>query len=176
MSSLGKSETMIYVKIFHEAKNQKRMDNIIQFQRENQQIALRTYYNLDADEEHVHCFIDVPITAKDPYAFAIISETDKILVILETDNPKSCVFCDEICLIKSTGECGICLKDLLVEEECIRMRCGHIMHTPCSFRWLKDHNTCPICRSNQMDKVKLIPVSPEMPDFSIYDFDSSDSD
>ncbi|KAI6657527.1 E3 ubiquitin-protein ligase AMFR-like [Oopsacas minuta] len=28
------------------------------------------------------------------------------------------------------------------------LRCGHVFHTPCLYTWLRDHQTCPVCRED----------------------------
>jgi hypothetical protein len=34
-----------------------------------------------------------------------------------------------------------------VENDATSMQCGHIHHKECLTRWLRTHNTCPVCRS-----------------------------
>jgi len=50
----------------------------------------------------------------------------------------SCVACDE------STRCPICLSDL---EEATKMPCGHLFHNGCLLKWLRAHNTCPVCRT-----------------------------
>lgn len=42
-------------------------------------------------------------------------------------------------------ECSICLQD---DSNLIfkKLKCRHIFHEPCINYWLKNNNTCPICR------------------------------
>ncbi|QDZ19748.1 RING-type domain-containing protein [Chloropicon primus] len=58
---------------------------------------------------------------------------------------------------KLTGEkcCSICQDDWCTgeldgEEEggfvAVKMPCSHVFHEDCLLQWLKEHNTCPICR------------------------------
>ncbi|XP_021891542.1 RING finger protein 145-like [Carica papaya] len=45
------------------------------------------------------------------------------------------------------GICAICLNDMSACKDLIDMPCRHIFHDSCIFCWLKDHKTCPMCRS-----------------------------
>jgi len=42
--------------------------------------------------------------------------------------------------------CSVCLEYFNVGEEVKKLECGHMFHTPCIWRWLKLHGTCPVCR------------------------------
>ena len=42
--------------------------------------------------------------------------------------------------------CPVCTEDIKVSEKAMFMPCGHIFHPDCLKPWLKDHNTCPVCR------------------------------
>lgn len=43
-------------------------------------------------------------------------------------------------------DCAVC-KDVFEKEETfLELPCGHIFHEPCIHPWLRDHNTCPVCR------------------------------
>jgi hypothetical protein len=45
-------------------------------------------------------------------------------------------------------ECSICL-DYLETLQCIKLiNCKHIFHKSCIGEWTKNHNTCPLCRTN----------------------------
>jgi hypothetical protein len=41
-------------------------------------------------------------------------------------------------------KCSICHETLLVAR---RVQCGHVFHMKCLYSWLKNHPTCPMCRS-----------------------------
>ena len=43
-------------------------------------------------------------------------------------------------------KCIICLEQFKIEEKSLKLICGHIFHKECLDPWLKNHNTCPICR------------------------------
>ncbi|ORY65014.1 uncharacterized protein BCR38DRAFT_408759 [Pseudomassariella vexata] len=45
------------------------------------------------------------------------------------------------------GECTICIDEMHVEDEVIVLPCKHWFHEACVTLWLKEHNTCPICRT-----------------------------
>ena len=42
--------------------------------------------------------------------------------------------------------CCICLNDVQKGEETVLLPCGHMFHWNCCFNWLKNNNTCPLCR------------------------------
>ena len=43
-------------------------------------------------------------------------------------------------------ECSICLMEISEGQNTILLPCGHMFHDECSTKWLKIHNTCPLCR------------------------------
>ncbi|KAK3398707.1 hypothetical protein B0T20DRAFT_353592 [Sordaria brevicollis] len=44
------------------------------------------------------------------------------------------------------AECTICIDDMHKGEEATVLPCKHWFHGECVTLWLKEHNTCPICR------------------------------
>jgi len=42
--------------------------------------------------------------------------------------------------------CSICLAEIEQGAETVLIPCGHLFHDPCVVKWLKIHNTCPVCR------------------------------
>lgn len=46
-----------------------------------------------------------------------------------------------------SSSCPICLIDFQLGEEGVsQMRCGHIFHSICIYRWLQSGDSCPVCR------------------------------
>ena len=47
------------------------------------------------------------------------------------------------------ASCPVCLCELAAAAEgtCARMPCGHSFHDSCVTKWLRSHNTCPVCRA-----------------------------
>ena len=45
-------------------------------------------------------------------------------------------------------ECIICLDSFKSEEHATLVRCGHMYHTTCLYRWFVKKKTCPICDIN----------------------------
>ena len=43
-------------------------------------------------------------------------------------------------------ECSICLMEVSEGQDTILLPCGHMFHDNCVTKWLKIHNTCPLCR------------------------------
>ena len=43
-------------------------------------------------------------------------------------------------------ECSICLMEVKEGDDTILLPCGHMFHDNCVTKWLKIHNTCPLCR------------------------------
>ncbi|KAI1647940.1 uncharacterized protein F4817DRAFT_87498 [Daldinia loculata] len=46
------------------------------------------------------------------------------------------------------GECTICIDGVKVGDEAVVLPCKHWFHEQCVVLWLKQHNTCPICRAS----------------------------
>lgn len=44
------------------------------------------------------------------------------------------------------GECSVCMDDVTIDDEVVVLPCKHWFHEQCASIWLKEHNTCPICR------------------------------
>lgn len=51
--------------------------------------------------------------------------------------------------LKSFGNetsCAVCKDEFECGQECISMPCQHNFHKECIIPWLKERNTCPVCR------------------------------
>lgn len=48
---------------------------------------------------------------------------------------------------ESKVECPICIDDMKEGDISVFLPCKHFFHQDCVVLWLKEHNTCPICRS-----------------------------
>ena len=44
------------------------------------------------------------------------------------------------------NSCAVCKDEFNVGEECLSMPCNHYFHGNCLLPWLKERNSCPICR------------------------------
>jgi hypothetical protein len=44
-------------------------------------------------------------------------------------------------------ECSICIDDIAEGDTALFLPCKHWFHEKCVVMWLKEHNTCPICRT-----------------------------
>jgi len=44
------------------------------------------------------------------------------------------------------GMCSVCMDDVETGMEVVVLPCSHWFHETCATVWLKEHNTCPICR------------------------------
>lgn len=54
---------------------------------------------------------------------------------------------DEVMLgPEGRGECSVCMDDVFIGEEVVVLPCNHWFHEACASAWLREHNTCPICR------------------------------
>ena len=62
---------------------------------------------------------------------------------------------------KNTKQCGVCYDDLTVDN-CVSTPCKHLFCSKCFFKWLKESNTCPLCRSEivkkRTDPFKMTPI------------------
>ena len=47
----------------------------------------------------------------------------------------------------SSEECTICWVDFTQADQLIKLNCVHTFHEKCIENWLKQVNTCPVCRS-----------------------------
>lgn len=56
---------------------------------------------------------------------------------------------DEAMIAKEGGkaECTVCIEEIKVGDEVVFLPCKHWFHEGCVTMWLKEHNTCPICRT-----------------------------
>ena len=48
---------------------------------------------------------------------------------------------------EGSAECSICMEDVTLNQEVTVLPCKHWFHGECVVAWLKEHNTCPHCRS-----------------------------
>lgn len=48
---------------------------------------------------------------------------------------------------ESKVECPICIDDMKEGDTAVFLPCKHWFHEDCVVLWLKEHNTCPICRT-----------------------------
>ena len=44
------------------------------------------------------------------------------------------------------NSCAVCKDEFNIGEECLSMPCNHYFHENCLLPWLKERNSCPICR------------------------------
>jgi len=42
--------------------------------------------------------------------------------------------------------CSVCFEDFELGTSALKLPCKHLYHKDCVTTWLKEHNTCPICR------------------------------
>lgn len=54
---------------------------------------------------------------------------------------------DELLGPEGKAECTICIDQLKKGDDVVFLPCKHWFHEPCVVMWLKEHNTCPICRA-----------------------------
>ncbi|PHH85153.1 hypothetical protein CDD83_828 [Cordyceps sp. RAO-2017] len=49
---------------------------------------------------------------------------------------------------ESKTECTICIDEMGIGDKAVVLPCRHWFHEECVILWLKEHNTCPICRTS----------------------------
>ncbi|KAF8017030.1 hypothetical protein BT93_H2283 [Corymbia citriodora subsp. variegata] len=49
-------------------------------------------------------------------------------------------------------DCAICLREVAIGDQLVRMECSHEFHRTCIEAWLRKHHTCPLCRYNLSTK------------------------
>lgn len=47
---------------------------------------------------------------------------------------------------ENNNTCTICLNDYTQTDKVLRLKCKHYFHEKCIQEWLKQHNTCQLCR------------------------------
>lgn len=52
----------------------------------------------------------------------------------------------KVTLTNKILNCAICIEDIVVGNKIIKLQCGHVFHSPCILKWVKDKNSCPYCR------------------------------
>lgn len=77
-----------------------------------------------------------------PQSNAAPPATDEALKNLER-KPVS----KEMLAHESKTECSICIDDINEGDMALFLPCKHWFHEDCVVMWLKEHNTCPICRT-----------------------------
>ncbi|KAK0613912.1 hypothetical protein B0T14DRAFT_527294 [Immersiella caudata] len=55
---------------------------------------------------------------------------------------------------ESKTRCVICVDEMSVGDEASVLPCSHFFHGECVTPWLKQHNTCPVCRRSVEPEVK----------------------
>ncbi|CAK7197908.1 hypothetical protein SEUCBS139899_000558 [Sporothrix eucalyptigena] len=45
------------------------------------------------------------------------------------------------------AECTICISEVAMNDEVVYLPCKHWFHEECVVTWLRQHNTCPVCRT-----------------------------
>ncbi|CAK7212411.1 hypothetical protein SBRCBS47491_001454 [Sporothrix bragantina] len=45
------------------------------------------------------------------------------------------------------AECTICISEVALNDEVLYLPCKHWFHEECVVTWLRQHNTCPVCRT-----------------------------
>ena len=67
-------------------------------------------------------------------------------------------------LLENERTCMICMENVnKLENNVMTLPCGHMYHTTCGIKWLKEHNSCPMCRKECGEKIKNMPIlTPEV--------------
>jgi len=47
----------------------------------------------------------------------------------------------------SEEECSICIEGYTPNNNPVKTKCNHYYHRSCLKTWIKEHNTCPLCRT-----------------------------
>jgi hypothetical protein len=50
--------------------------------------------------------------------------------------------------VENESQCTTCMDQFTLGEEVGELACHHIFHPDCIIPWLRQHNTCPICRAS----------------------------
>ena len=49
--------------------------------------------------------------------------------------------------VANGGECVICIEDMEVGSQIVRLACGHGYHAGCIIEWRARSSQCPVCRT-----------------------------
>jgi hypothetical protein len=71
-------------------------------------------------------------------------------------------------------DCGICYRELVLNQDHILTRCGHIFCVNCLLKWYNLSNNCPICRAKLNDEILDNPEIEDNPLENIYQEDEVD--
>jgi E3 ubiquitin-protein ligase RNF115/126 len=63
---------------------------------------------------------------------------------------------------KDEGDCSVCMDSVSVGSEVTNLPCGHWFHEHCVSMWLREHNTCPICRKGITPSEEEIQQQPRL--------------
>lgn len=61
------------------------------------------------------------------------------------------------------AECSVCMDDVALGDEVVVLPCKHWFHEQCATAWLKEHNTCPICRTGISPTGEAVSAPPAEP-------------
>jgi hypothetical protein len=50
--------------------------------------------------------------------------------------------------------CSVCVELFQGAEKCVLLPCAHIYHVDCILAWLRQHDTCPVCKLRLVDMCK----------------------
>ena len=65
------------------------------------------------------------------------------------------------------NSCAVCKDEFNIGEECLSMPCNHYFHGNCLIPWLKERNSCPVCRyelptdDDDFEKMKKLKINNE---------------
>lgn len=65
---------------------------------------------------------------------------------------------DEMLSSEEKPKCVICVDEMVKGEKATILPCNHLFHGECVTIWLKQHNTCPVCRRSIEEEVKATPA------------------
>lgn len=97
---------------------------------------------MEYEEDEIETIIDY-LMQNDPNRYGTPPASKRVVDSL--DNIE--ITKDQYLAFGIDNTCSVCKEELKVNQKAIKLPCSHYYHPDCIIPWLKEHNSCPICRN-----------------------------